>query len=284
MSRLFYANLYRLKKSRLFWGTLLACALGSAYLCAVNRDVASYYEWNMMQLPLYLMFVDAAFVGMFVGTDWSDGTMRNRLTVGHSRAAAYLANLAEMALCCCAFQAASFAVFTALGIPLTGAGYGAGTVLTAMAVALFAHVGFVALMTAFSMNVSSRSAALLAGLGAAFLLVLFSAQVWDVLEEPEFVTAAGEITVSEDGTISMVPREQEKNPRYIPEGPKREALRTLNLLLPSGQMIRADGYFSRYAPNPPDPAREWPLPLLMLLFSAASTLAGLALLRRRDIK
>ncbi len=284
MSRLIHANLYRLRRSRLFWGVLLACALESAYLCAVNRDVANYYEWNMMQIPLYLTFVDAAFVGMFIGTDWSDGTLRNRLIVGHTRAAAYFSNLATTALCCVAFQAASFAVFAGLGIPLIGAGYGAGTVLTAVAVVLFACVGFAALMTAISMNVPSRSAAILVGMGVTFLLVLFSAQVWDALEETEYVTAAGEIVITEDGTISMLPHEQEENPRYIPEGPLRDALTTLNLLLPSGQMLRADGYFSRFSPAPPDPAREWPLPLLMLLFSALATLAGYALFRGRDVK
>ena len=42
---------------------------------------------------LYLIFAAAVFIGVFVGTEYSDGTLRNKLIIGHSRSSIYISNL-----------------------------------------------------------------------------------------------------------------------------------------------------------------------------------------------
>ncbi len=41
---------------------------------------------------IYTLFIAAVFVGVFVGTEYSDGTIRNKIITGHSRCRIYLAN------------------------------------------------------------------------------------------------------------------------------------------------------------------------------------------------
>ena len=38
--------------------------------------------------------ISAIFIGLFIGTEYSNGTMRNKLVIGHSRGAIYFSNLA----------------------------------------------------------------------------------------------------------------------------------------------------------------------------------------------
>ena len=42
---------------------------------------------------LYMIFAVAVFVSIFVGTEYSDGTIRNKLTIGHKRSKIYFSKL-----------------------------------------------------------------------------------------------------------------------------------------------------------------------------------------------
>ena len=44
--------------------------------------------------------VAAVFISLFVGSEYSDGTIRNKLVVGHSRMRIYLANLIVCSIAC----------------------------------------------------------------------------------------------------------------------------------------------------------------------------------------
>lgn len=101
MRKLLSADLYRLKRDKVFWicflGMLLYTVLGMLGNCGqALRDTASFtYTLDMFyfiyNLPIGLLI--AVFVSMFLGAEYGDGTIRNKLIVGHTRRDIYLANL-----------------------------------------------------------------------------------------------------------------------------------------------------------------------------------------------
>lgn len=98
MSRLFSANMMRLKKSRIFWleelfmvGYALFVYI-SAHSHMVSRGAVK--DWNAYFFNVLLMsgFVVALFVSGFFDAEYSDGVIRNKLMVGHKRRDIYLVN------------------------------------------------------------------------------------------------------------------------------------------------------------------------------------------------
>lgn len=105
MIRLLSANKIRLKKNRLFWVGLLITVGYCLFLLIMNYiEKVSYIGNSIVQLNYYLLspfsvisFICPIFSSIFIGTEYSDGTMRNRLIVGHTRKKIYLANFITVA-------------------------------------------------------------------------------------------------------------------------------------------------------------------------------------------
>ena len=98
MSRLFRANLMRLKKSKIFWleeffmvGYALFVYI-SARSTMESRGIIR--DWNTYFFNVLLLsgFVVALFVSGFFDAEYSDGVIRNKLMVGHKRRDIYLVN------------------------------------------------------------------------------------------------------------------------------------------------------------------------------------------------
>ena len=98
MSRLFSANMMRLKRSKFFIFGLIFMA---GYALFVYDSARSTMEnkgpidnWNIYFFNALLLsgFVTALFVSVFLSAEYSDGTIRNKLMVGHRRKNIYLVN------------------------------------------------------------------------------------------------------------------------------------------------------------------------------------------------
>lgn len=100
MSRLFSANMMRLKKSKIFWleeifmvGYALFVYI-SAHSNMVSSGAVEDWNWNIyfFNVLLLLGFIVALFVSGFFDAEYSDGVIRNKLMVGHKRRDIYLVN------------------------------------------------------------------------------------------------------------------------------------------------------------------------------------------------
>ena len=97
MSRLLSAGLIRLKKSKLFWlfcGLMFALGLffpASLYLQAQKYNLATTIDQTFFSHVMYMGVISAVFVSLFIGTEYSDGAIRNKLMIGHSRISIYFA-------------------------------------------------------------------------------------------------------------------------------------------------------------------------------------------------
>ena len=107
MSQLLRANFSRLWKSGIFRLCVLFSIGLSGFMVImryvdIQKHSEEYAELGieyssadglMFVGALYLLFAAAVLVGIFVGTEYADGTIRNKLVVGHNRPTIYLSNL-----------------------------------------------------------------------------------------------------------------------------------------------------------------------------------------------
>ena len=102
MRDLIAANFRRMFKNNLFWGGILfmffvaVVELVSSKIEALSGGgsaASSVLDSLLYDGALRLSVVMAVFVSVFVGTDYSDGTIRNKITLGHHRGSIFFANL-----------------------------------------------------------------------------------------------------------------------------------------------------------------------------------------------
>ena len=99
MRKLLSADLYRLKKDRTFWFCMLAMSgIGvfeavMQYIDKVRYGSEEHFLDDTLFVYMILIAICSAIFGsLFCGTDYSDGTIRNKLIVGHTRSAVYCSN------------------------------------------------------------------------------------------------------------------------------------------------------------------------------------------------
>lgn len=286
MRNLLSANFLRLRKTKTFWVSMAICVVLGA-LAAFGEfrfqvstgadlsvpEVAQYKALLERQFFEYASFIGilaAALTALFLGTEYSDGAIRNKVTAGHSRLSIYFANLvagfAASLVCMAAYMAACLTV----GAPLLGWFVKpASLILTAVFGSILMLAAFCAIFTFVTTNVSRKSTSVTICLLGVFLMLFLAIYLYARLDEPEFIEG---YSLGMDGQI--VPMEPELNPQYL-RGMEREAYQFAFDLLPAGQSIQYTGLFFT------DPVR---LMGLAAAVTAVFSAAGAALFRKKDLK
>ena len=92
MNKLLRVNLklmVRRKDTRLCAGLSVVLAVLGALVSKLNGNMTWY---DMFEFPLILVMIFSAVGGLFISRDYTQNTIRNKLTVGHKRTGIYLAN------------------------------------------------------------------------------------------------------------------------------------------------------------------------------------------------
>lgn len=239
MNKLLSANFARIWKNRAFQiAALLMVAMGIIFPVTAYEDMKrNGYIYTLDER----FFCFAALIGvilavccsLFVGTEYSDGTIRNKLVVGHTRIAVYLSNLAVCAAAGILLCAVSMAVAAVVGIPLLGFFQGGAKTILLFSLCTFAGaMAYTALYIWISMVCSSKAVAAVICILCAFFLIFFSTYINSALQEPE--TWPAYVYASESG--AMEEDSEMPNPSYV-SGRRREVYEFLNDFLPTGQSI-----------------------------------------------
>ena len=96
MCKLLRANFYRLRRSRALWLCMAAAfALSALFQLRIGADNESMNTLDVIFLQVFpfLPILHAAFISLFLGVEYQDGTLRNKLIAGHSRGTVYAAYL-----------------------------------------------------------------------------------------------------------------------------------------------------------------------------------------------
>ncbi|MEG0125512.1 MAG: ABC transporter permease subunit [Clostridia bacterium] len=210
---------------------------------------------------------------MFLGTEYSDGTMRNKLIVGHKREKIYLSSFIVCTCSAVMMVASNYTAVVLAGIPLLGgievpmAGF-----LFMTFTSLMLTVAFCALLTAIGTNIQNKSSSLIANILSVSLLFAVAILINSALNEPEYLIDYTRI-ISAD-PIDGAQLATEPNPAYI-TGVTRSIYQIFLDALPTGQAIQLS---QMSAPN------GLLLPFYSCIISIVSTIAGLWIYRKKDLK
>lgn len=286
MIKLLSANFLRLWKNKAFWAAVAVCiVLGAAASLGEFRfqvstgadlsvpEVSRYkflLEGQFFQCASYIGILAAALISLFLGTEYSDGAIRNKIVTGCSRTAIYFANLITAFTASLLCLASHMLSCLAVGAPLLGWFTKPASLLIAAIVgSVVMLAAFCAIFTFLTMNFSKKSTSVVVCLLGVFILLIAAIYLYGRLDAPEFFTG---YMLSIDGEfVQAVP---EPNPNYL-TGTKREVFQFLFDLLPTGQSVQYT-------------MLDFSDPLRLMGLSAAVTAvfsaAGAALFRKKDLK
>lgn len=275
MSKLLSANFIRLRKDKSFWlGMLFMFGAGiffpvMRYIDANQSGVINNIDNGFLGCALFIGIIMAVFCSLFIGTEYSDGTIRNKIIIGHKRTVVYLANLVTTSIVGTAMCVVFFLTYLCIGIPLLGF-----FVMDIKLILLFVFTIFL-LANAFSsvfvlismLNHNKAVTAVICIL-LSFGFLLTGAMLNKMLDAPETVSTYS-IGADGEATAAEVP-----NPQYL-EGTKREVIQAMYDILPGGQAIQCAITDAVNLPL---------LPIYSVVIIVLSTGAGLFFFKRKDLK
>jgi ABC-type transport system involved in multi-copper enzyme maturation permease subunit len=237
MRNLLRANLFRLRRDKMFWLCTAAMLGFSMFVVLYNahidaRDsVGHTLDYFYFKTPPYYSLVLAVAIARFIGTDYDDGTIRNKFIIGHTRSEVYLANLLT-----CFFSSAmlfaAWAVGGLAGIPYFGLwSMGLSGYFQLLGIELLTFLAMTAILVPIAQLIKNRSANVIT-IFAAMAVLLLGSCFYNALCEPE--TYMNGYTINWDGTVEF--GEEVANPAYV-SGTMRVVYQAILNVLPTGQQI-----------------------------------------------
>lgn len=268
------ANLLRLEKSKaLRVAVAVMAAIGVFELTmgyfAKGQGADVILDNRYAIFALLSGIVCSAFCAVFVGTEYSDGTLRNKITAGHSRWKIYLANLIACAVAGVWICLGYMVPVVAAGIPLLG--------FFQMELPALLHFTLCALLmtaclcgvfTMISLLEENKATAAIICIFLAYFLLFLGIYLNNRLSEPRMIPAQEYI---QDGQILL--QQASPNPNYV-DGVKRAIFEAL-YHLPGCQAVQLVTKIGECS---------WRIPLVSLLFTAMTSAAGLFFFQRKDLK
>lgn len=282
MSKLLRADFARLWKSKIFWiGMVFTVGVGLLSVSTQYREMKLFVDYHphidsfLFSNGFFMPVVAAVFIGLFVGTEYSDGTIRNKIIVGRTRLAIYFSNLVVCVTALLMMHFANIAVVVAVGVPLVG--NVAMPIPSLVILGLLSVVTLIALCAIFllmSMLIHSKASSCVSVILVSLVFLMSAMMIQSKLNEPEYYEAYSVTYTDDSGEVHEDNTEREKNPNYI-TGTKRKVYEFFYDFLPGCQMLQIA------AQNPANPER---LPLYSLSIIIVTTVCGSVFFCRKNIK
>lgn len=229
-----------------------------------NYSIDKYYFHFAMIIGAFC----ALFNSMFLGTEYSDGTIRNKIAVGHTRTNIYIANLIT------SFSATLLIMLVWLigalsAVPVLGVlKMSVPNLLIYLFIAVMQAAAFSAVFTFVCMQSTNKAVTVVISVLLFFGLMFFASMTYNALQEPEMTSG---VQLTANGIEMSDPTQ---NPKYI-SGIKRTIYEFIVDFLPTGQGLKV------WQLEIGNPARM----LLSSVFIAfVTTLGGIFNFKRKDLK
>ena len=274
MTKLLSANFFRLKKNKCFWVCMIFMLAAGVffpvmrYVDMQKSGTVNTLDNGFFACALFIGVLASVFCSLFIGTEYSDGTIRNKVVVGQKRSAIYLSNLITCAAAGVAMCLAFFLPYLGLGMPLLGFFTADVKVILLFTLAVFALcISFNAIFTMNAMLNQNKAVVAVTCILSAFVLLGAGAYINARLDEPKTYPS---YNISGEETASTVI----ENPDYL-EGTERDVYQFLYDFFPGGQAVQCS---TMEAVHPPM------LPVYSAVIVVLTTGLGLFFFRRKDLK
>lgn len=276
MIKLLRADLTRMRKTKGFWVCVIisfVLSVLNSFIFVIDIRTAENTANNILYGTTNSLVLIAVFIALFLGTDYSQNTIRNKMIIGSNRTLIYLSNSVTVTI-------GAFAISLAEDIPaIAAAFFGKSFGMTAnefafrMFIAVCAVIAMSAVLTLLGMLITAKSANTAISIVATFVLALGAAIILDFLNQPEYLSYAAFVT--NDGEEIVDESDSTPNPMYIKPGVKRDILTAVNDVLPTGQVMQLETGSLH---------NKELMPLYSFGVLAVSTAVGVVVFRRKDLK
>ncbi|WP_280140366.1 ABC transporter permease subunit [Paenibacillus jilunlii] len=260
--------------------TLMSCTVGmmlfaGAMLLVIYRGTRMREtSLQLNELPIFLFTIViggflAAFVSLFLGTEYSDGTIRNKLIVGHRKSGLYLSNLLISFVAGLIF-AIVYIVIVMVGSSLVLASFEVdwNMILLSLTSSVLLIMAYASFYTMMSMLFQNKAAVAVTTLITFFVLLIMATQLQSRLSAEEFYLVD---TLTDTGKYVQ---KSVANHNY-PRGTERAVYQFLYDFLPTGQANQIA------MNNVADFVKLW---IYSLVITVMTTVIGLLGFGKKDIK
>ncbi|MBE5889552.1 MAG: hypothetical protein E7282_01145 [Lachnospiraceae bacterium] len=305
MRSLLAAEAYKIKKNPMFWLAIAVTAVCSFFFAQHNYG---YYD-DVYILPI--PFVFAAFISMFCGRLYSDGTIRNLIICGYTKGQIFVAELIVNSVVSMIISAVLILVFGIMNVtayPIDSILTGKEWMLAAVNVILI-YLLYAAIYTLVSMLIANRAWGVLINMALAVAFMVCADLFGSMLEQPKTQTyeicetealSEEEVAKIKDGTYSgeeylyvqHFKTETRDNPRYISFKPLRALVYGCDAIFPQAQVTRYMTYLNssiRYENIEPDISYDLKkqvktMPFWMMGGIFVASVGGWYLYRRKELQ
>ena len=275
MINLLRSNMARLVKSATFWICMATYALYPIIVALLENSSHSITSDKMFALnygvewfPMQGVFI-AILCSIIFSTDFHNGTLKNKIIMGHSRSAIYLANLLSTMIMSLALSLIYILIFFVLGMPILGKfTSSASTIIWYVVNGSLMLMTYSSIITLIVMNSKNSTAsviisALILTAGALLAYVMnYIASIPPFYLDPD---------LDEFGKVIW---HEIPNPDQ-PSKTVQAFCRFITDVFPSGQSLQiASGSY----------AHNWQMALYSLCLIPATSGAGIAIFKRANIK
>lgn len=236
MYKLLNAGFERIKKNKVFGGCILV-SIGIAIFMIISNysDMKNYnaiistFELVSNYLPMIGIFL-AIFIGLFVGTEYSDGTIRNKIIAGHSKNNIYLSNFIISSIVGIVFQAIWSIFVLVISIPIFGKlDVELNTLLIITVGSIMFIIAYCAIYNFISMLSANKTVSSIICILIFFVMLGTVVTSVNIIQTPEFIQES--YLDQETGQLTF---NQVRNPKY-PSEAKKQFYQTIVDILPMGQ-------------------------------------------------
>jgi len=221
MIKLLNAGFTRLRKNKLFW-ILSIFSIGLALLMIYNGyvDMNKYgstkeVEQLMLNYAMMIGIVIAIFTSLFLGVEYSDGAIRNKISVGHKRINIYLSNLVIVTITSLLSYIIFLGIVAGIGIPIFGGITIEFSKLILLLCCIFITIiAYSSIFTFLAMVISNKTITAIVSIMLSFGMMMVALTCFNILETPPTIQQA----VMTDGQTKI---EEAPNPKYPSEEKKK---------------------------------------------------------------
>lgn len=279
MRKLLSVNFSRLWKDKTFWlcmGAMLVysvvymlngCRQATMDMTEYNYSIDKYY----FQYAIVIGGFCALFNSMFFGTDYSDGTIRNKIIVGHTRTSIYIANwmtsFTATLLILFVWLIGALVAVPTLGVWKIGIPY----LLAYLLISVMFVAVFSAIFTFVCMQSTNKAVTVVISVLLFLGLLLITSIIENALNQPEMTSG---VLMTANGIEMSDPS---PNPNYV-RGDTRRIYEFIIDFLPTGQGLQM------WQLEIDNAVRMVRMLVSSVAITVLTTLGGIVIFKKKDLK